>query len=43
VASGCPVCRMQWNAGAARAGLNVRTTHPVALLDRAYRREEPVE
>jgi glycolate oxidase iron-sulfur subunit len=43
VASGCPVCRMQWNAGAARAGLNVRTAHPVALLDRAYRREEPVE
>ena len=36
VASGCPVCRMQWNAGAARAGMNVKTVHPVALLDRAY-------
>ncbi len=37
-ASGCPACRMQLNVGVKRAGLNVRVIHPVALLDRAYRR-----
>jgi glycolate oxidase iron-sulfur subunit len=37
VATGCPACRMQWNVGVRQAGLDVRVTHPVALLDRAYR------
>jgi len=42
-ASGCPVCRMQLNLGVTRAGLRMRVTHPVVLLDRAYRREKAVE
>jgi glycolate oxidase iron-sulfur subunit len=36
VASGCPACRMQLNAGLRRRGLRVRVVHPVALLDEAY-------
>jgi glycolate oxidase iron-sulfur subunit len=36
VASGCPGCQMQLNAGLARSGLDVRVVHPVALLDEAY-------
>jgi len=36
VASGCPACRMQLNAGLRRRGLPVRVVHPVALLDEAY-------
>ncbi|MBN1440146.1 MAG: (Fe-S)-binding protein [Anaerolineales bacterium] len=36
VASGCPVCRMQLTTGLARAGLSMRVTHPVVLLDEAY-------
>ncbi len=36
IASGCPACQMQLNVGIRRAGLNVRVTHPVALLDLAY-------
>jgi glycolate oxidase iron-sulfur subunit len=36
VASGCPGCRMQLNAGIERRGLDVRLVHPVQLLDEAY-------
>jgi glycolate oxidase iron-sulfur subunit len=36
VASGCPACRMQLNAGLRRRGLPVRVVHPVALLAEAY-------
>ncbi len=36
VASGCPGCRMQLNAGIGRRGLNVAVVHPVQLLDEAY-------
>jgi glycolate oxidase iron-sulfur subunit len=36
VATGCPACRMQLNAGLRRRGLPVRVVHPVALLDEAY-------
>jgi glycolate oxidase iron-sulfur subunit len=42
-ASGCPVCRMQLILGVTRAGLEMQVTHPVVLLDRAYRGEKPVE
>jgi glycolate oxidase iron-sulfur subunit len=35
VASGCPACRMQLNAGLRRRGLRLRVVHPVALLDEA--------
>jgi glycolate oxidase iron-sulfur subunit len=37
LASGCPVCQMQLGYGAKRAGLKMKVTHPIALLDRAYR------
>ena len=37
IASGCPVCQMQLAHGAKRAGLRAKVTHPIALLDRAYR------
>jgi glycolate oxidase iron-sulfur subunit len=37
IASGCPVCQMQLGYGVKRAGLNMKVTHPIALLDRAYR------
>ena len=36
VASGCPGCQMQLNAGIRRNGLEVRVVHPVTLLDEAY-------
>ena len=38
VASGCPVCQMQLAYGVRRAGLPMKVTHPIALLDQAYRR-----
>jgi glycolate oxidase iron-sulfur subunit len=37
IASGCPGCQMQLNAGIQRNGLEVRVVHPVLLLDEAYR------
>lgn len=37
VASGCPGCQMQLTVGARRRGLNIEVTHPIVLLDRAYR------
>jgi len=36
VATGCPACRMQLNAGLRRRGLRLRVVHPVTLLDEAY-------
>ena len=36
VASGCPGCQMQLNAGIERHGLNVQVIHPVTLLAEAY-------
>ena len=36
VASGCPGCQMQLNAGVRRRGLAVQVIHPVELLDRGY-------
>ncbi len=36
LASGCPGCQMQLNAGMQRHGLSVRVVHPVTLLDEAY-------
>lgn len=36
VASGCPGCQMQLNAGLKRHGLNMRVVHPITLLDEAY-------
>jgi glycolate oxidase iron-sulfur subunit len=40
VASGCPGCQMQLNAGLQRRGMKVRVTHPMVLLDEAYGSEE---
>ncbi len=37
IASGCPVCQMQLSQGVRRAGLSMDVTHPVVLLDKAYR------
>ncbi|PWB56246.1 MAG: (Fe-S)-binding protein [Anaerolineales bacterium] len=37
VASGCPGCQMQLNSAVRRRGLNLRVTHPIMLLDEAYR------
>lgn len=37
VASGCPGCQMQLAVGARRRDLNIEVTHPIVLLDRAYR------
>lgn len=37
VASGCPGCQMQLTVGARRRGLHIEVTHPIVLLDRAYR------
>jgi len=37
LASGCPGCRMQLHTGLERRGVGVRVTHPVVLLDEAYR------
>jgi glycolate oxidase iron-sulfur subunit len=36
LASGCPGCQMQLNAGLQRRGLPIRVVHPVTLLDEAY-------
>jgi glycolate oxidase iron-sulfur subunit len=36
LASGCPGCQMQLNAGLQRRKLPVRVVHPVTLLDEAY-------
>lgn len=36
IASGCPVCQMQLRYGVRRAGLPMKVTHPIALLDKAY-------
>jgi glycolate oxidase iron-sulfur subunit len=36
LASGCPGCQMQLNAGLQRRGLPMRVVHPVTLLDEAY-------
>jgi glycolate oxidase iron-sulfur subunit len=36
VASGCPGCQMQLNAGIRGCGLALRVVHPVTLLDQAY-------
>jgi glycolate oxidase iron-sulfur subunit len=36
VATGNPGCMMQIGAGLVRAGSNVRTVHPVELLDESY-------
>ncbi len=36
VASGCPGCRMQLNAGIRGRGLDIQVVHPVQLLDEAY-------
>lgn len=37
IASGCPGCQMQLSTGARRRGLAIEVTHPIVLLDRAYR------
>ncbi len=37
IASGCPVCQMQLGTGVRRAKLAMQVTHPVVLLDKAYR------
>jgi glycolate oxidase iron-sulfur subunit len=36
LASGCPGCQMQLNAGLQRRGLPIRVVHPITLLDEAY-------
>jgi glycolate oxidase iron-sulfur subunit len=36
IASGCPGCQMQLNAGIQRCGLQVEVVHPITLLDKAY-------
>lgn len=36
IASGCPGCQMQLNAGVKRHGLPVRVVHPISLLAEAY-------
>jgi len=36
IASGCPGCRMQINAGVKRRRLATQIVHPVELLERAY-------
>jgi glycolate oxidase iron-sulfur subunit len=40
VASGCPACQMQLNVGVRREGLDVQVTHPILLLDVAYRNKK---
>jgi glycolate oxidase iron-sulfur subunit len=37
IASGCPGCQMQLNAGVQRHGLDIQVVHPISLLDHAYR------
>lgn len=39
IVSGCPGCQMQLNVGVRRRGLAVQVSHPIALLDQAYRNE----
>jgi glycolate oxidase iron-sulfur subunit len=36
IASGCPGCQMQLNAGVNRFGVSSRVVHPIQLLDMAY-------
>ncbi len=36
IVSGCPSCRMQLAYGVKRAGLRMKVSHPIELLDRAY-------
>jgi glycolate oxidase iron-sulfur subunit len=36
LASGCPGCQMQLNAGLKRRGMPLRVVHPITLLDEAY-------
>jgi len=36
IASGCPGCQMQLNAGIQRCRLQVEVVHPITLLDKAY-------
>jgi glycolate oxidase iron-sulfur subunit len=36
IASGCPGCQMQLNAGVRHSGLDMQVVHPVSLLDMAY-------
>jgi glycolate oxidase iron-sulfur subunit len=36
IASGCPGCQMQLNAGLQHRGMPVRVVHPITLLDEAY-------
>jgi glycolate dehydrogenase iron-sulfur subunit len=36
IASGCPGCQMQLNAGLRQRGLDVQVVHPVELLDWSY-------
>jgi len=40
IASGCPGCQMQLITGVKRSGLKARVTHPILLLDEAYRANE---
>jgi glycolate oxidase iron-sulfur subunit len=40
VTSGCPACQMQLNVGVRRAALDMQITHPIVLLDQAYRNEK---
>ncbi len=42
VASGCPGCQMQLNAGMRRRAANVNIVHPIQLLDWAYRQDSKV-
>ena len=42
IATGCPGCRMQLNVGVRRQQLQMQVVHPVALLDMAYRGENPL-
>jgi glycolate oxidase iron-sulfur subunit len=37
IASGCPGCQMQLNAGVQRTNLDMQVVHPIQLLDQAYR------
>ena len=40
IASGCPGCQMQLNAGVHRAGLDIEVVHPLTLLDMAYSKND---
>jgi glycolate oxidase iron-sulfur subunit len=39
IASGCPGCQMQLITGVKRRDMKMRVTHPILLLDEAYRNE----